>query len=119
MATKVFVKLMFSAGSVLARSFVMAYKQALIKAETGGVAGAIDAMSAIEAKKILGFENLEKEITIEDVNSKHDTLMKINDPVDGGSFFLQKKILGAKLTLEAELKSALFDYELLYSIPTT
>ena len=37
--------------------------------------------------------------TAEEVESRFDKLFKINDPTKGGSFFIQCKVTGAKITL--------------------
>ena len=37
--------------------------------------------------------------TAEEVEARFDKLFKINDPTKGGSFFIQCKVTGAKITL--------------------
>ncbi|KAF2077020.1 hypothetical protein CYY_001652 [Polysphondylium violaceum] len=115
MAAKILVKLLFTSGSMLARSVSMAYRQAILRAEGGFTAGSAEVfagatskMSPMEAKKILGLDNADK-ITIEDILKKHDDLITLNDPKDGGSEYLQSKVLGAKICLETALKEGKLD----------
>ncbi|KAK5584667.1 hypothetical protein RB653_006283 [Dictyostelium firmibasis] len=108
MAARLLAKIIFTSGTVLVRSIQMAYKQAILQAESGmgAAAGSMDIkskMSPIEARKILGLENVET-ISKEDVEKKYNELLTINDPKDGGSEYLQIKISGAKHCLHNALK---------------
>jgi hypothetical protein len=49
-----------------------------------------------EAMQILQMPN---EYTLEMVEERADKLFKLNDPTKGGSFYIQCKIMGAKITL--------------------
>ncbi|EGG17862.1 presequence translocated-associated motor subunit [Cavenderia fasciculata] len=113
MVVKIFANLLITTGTVFARSLAMAYKQAIARAESGGAQTASDllkggkvnaVMSTMEAKKILGLES-KTGITIEDVTEKYDDLLETNKPEDGGSLYVQKKIMGAKICLENELNN--------------
>lgn len=53
-------------------------------------------MSIEDALNIL---ECEKDYTPERVQERYERLLKINDPANGGSFFLQCKIIGARKTL--------------------
>ncbi|KAN0030441.1 hypothetical protein ACTA71_006776 [Dictyostelium dimigraforme] len=108
MAARLIAKLVFTSGTVLFRSVQMAYRQALLQAESGmgAAAGTMDIkskMSPMEARKILGLENVEK-VSKEDIDKKYNELVAINDPKDGGSEYLQIKISGAKHCLHNAIK---------------
>ncbi|KYR01983.1 presequence translocated-associated motor subunit [Tieghemostelium lacteum] len=105
MAAKLFAKLIFTGGTVLARSISMAYKQAIARAEGGSYGGGFNKMTPSEAKKILGFDNSKKTLTLDDVERNSQVLLELNDPKEGGSQFLQFKVQGAKNVLENAIKT--------------
>jgi hypothetical protein len=43
-------------------------------------------------------------LTTEELNQKFDHLFKVNDKAQGGSFYLQSKVVRAKERLEEELR---------------
>ena len=53
-------------------------------------------MPTEEALTIL---NIESPYDRETVEARYDKLFSLNDPAKGGSFYLQCKVIGAKLTL--------------------
>ncbi|KAJ3259818.1 mitochondrial import inner membrane translocase subunit TIM16 [Boothiomyces macroporosus] len=57
-------------------------------------------MELDEAKKILDVERLE----MEEIKKKYEKLFEVNDPKNGGSFYLQSKVFRAKERIELELK---------------
>eukprot|EP00357_Protocruzia_adherens_P034903 CAMPEP_0115006000 /NCGR_PEP_ID=MMETSP0216-20121206/20223_1 /TAXON_ID=223996 /ORGANISM="Protocruzia adherens, Strain Boccale" /LENGTH=140 /DNA_ID=CAMNT_0002372467 /DNA_START=33 /DNA_END=455 /DNA_ORIENTATION=+ len=73
-------------------------------------------MSNEEAKKILSVPE-ETELTPEDIFERYKTLVKKNNPADGGSFYLQSKVYWAKAELMKDFpkfkepKFDLFDEE--------
>ncbi|EFA78034.1 presequence translocated-associated motor subunit [Heterostelium album PN500] len=99
---KIFANLLITTGTVFVRSLSLAYKQAIARAESTGAKTASDfaksesfsgTMTPIEAKKILGLDN------------RHAVLLDLNNPEDGGSKFIQNKVIGAKSCLEEAIKS--------------
>ncbi|XP_044260288.1 mitochondrial import inner membrane translocase subunit TIM16-like [Tribolium madens] len=58
-------------------------------------------LSLDEAKQILNITNLSKE----DVDKRYEALFKANEKANGGSFYLQSKVVRAKERIEMELKS--------------
>jgi import inner membrane translocase subunit TIM16 len=60
-------------------------------------------MSKEEALKILNFTNVENINTLskEQITSRADKYIEMNNPAKGGSFYIQNKVLYAKETLLA------------------
>ncbi|RZB39429.1 Pam16 domain containing protein [Asbolus verrucosus] len=56
-------------------------------------------LSLEEAKQILNITNLNKD----DVNRKYEALFKANEKSNGGSFYLQSKVVRAKERIDLEL----------------
>ncbi|KAJ3150286.1 mitochondrial import inner membrane translocase subunit TIM16 [Geranomyces michiganensis] len=96
---------------ILGRAFVDAYKQAAKNAAQNAAGGtgraALDAttrktgISVEEAAQIL---NVEKTATTEEILKSYEHLFKVNNPKEGGSFYLQSKVYRAKERLDMELK---------------
>lgn len=59
-------------------------------------------LSLDEAKQILNVSNL----TREEVNNKYEALFKANEKENGGSFYIQSKVVRAKERIDMELKSS-------------
>lgn len=59
-----------------------------------------------EAKQILNLPIQESGLTPEEIQTKYEHLFKVNDKAQGGSFYLQSKVVRAKERLEEELKMA-------------
>lgn len=105
MAGRVIAQILIMGGGYVARAFVQAYQQALVNSARGGGAGGAAArsirgrISAEEASEILG---LKKDAGLKDIYKRYDRLFKANDPVKGGSIYIQAKIHHAKLQLEKD-----------------
>lgn len=100
-------------GPVLVKSFIEAYKQAAARAPpvniAGGAAGkmgmsSITPMTRNEANIILGFEKKDSDVlTPEEVKEAFERMFKLNDPENGGSFYIQSKIYRAKEYIENDM----------------
>jgi import inner membrane translocase subunit TIM16 len=111
MAGKVIAQIIVQATAVISRAVVQAYGQALANAKKGGNAGAAVSSAAMrarlgkmqtgEALEVLNIEraNLNQKV----IDEMFDKYYKLNDPVKGGSFYLQSKFFRAKEALEYEL----------------
>jgi import inner membrane translocase subunit TIM16 len=97
---------------VLVKSFAEAYKQAAARAPPINVAGgamgkmgasSIAPMSKNEANAILGFEKNDKDVSSEEVKEAFERMYKLNDPDNGGSFYIQSKIYRAREYIENEM----------------
>jgi import inner membrane translocase subunit TIM16 len=94
---------------VLLKSFAEAYKQAAARAPP--IAGAIGKtgvrtitpMTKSEANMILGFEKSEKDVSAEEVKEAFERMYKLNEPENGGSFYIQSKIFRAREYIENEM----------------
>jgi import inner membrane translocase subunit TIM16 len=95
---------------VLLKSFAEAYKQAAARAPpiAGGAIGktgvrTITPMTKSEANMILGFEKSEKDVSAEEVKEAFERMYKLNEPENGGSFYIQSKIFRAREYIENEM----------------
>ncbi|ELR13665.1 mitochondrial import inner membrane translocase subunit tim16, putative, partial [Acanthamoeba castellanii str. Neff] len=96
-ATRLIINLFVSGSTIFGKAFVDAWRQASIKAAQGA-AGRM--LSVQEAQKILG---LRPQCEMKEVLQKYEKMFKANDPANGGSFYLQSKVVRAKEALEAEM----------------
>ncbi|KAF3439507.1 hypothetical protein FNV43_RR17785 [Rhamnella rubrinervis] len=105
MASKILANLIIMGSSILARSFVQAYRQALANASKSGVAQETlqntihrgsKVMTEQEARQILG---ITEETSWEEILKKYDVLFERN--AKNGSFYIQSKVHRAKECLEA------------------
>jgi len=104
---------LFTRGSsVLFRSAVSGYKDALRNAEeraasaaagTKTAAPAANDMSVMEAKKILALDNAQT-ITEKDILARYNHLRDANDPIKGGSPYIRTKVATAMRILENNVK---------------
>lgn len=105
MAGRIIAQILLMGGGYVARAFVQAYQQALVNGARGGGAAANAArgirgrISAEEASEILG---VRKDAGLKDIHDRYDRLFKANDPINGGSIYMQAKIHNAKMQLEKE-----------------
>ncbi|KAM0307908.1 hypothetical protein HYE67_000406 [Fusarium culmorum] len=114
MAHKFVVTAFLTGSRILGRSFVAAYKQAQaasayqraqVKAgNTTGGASLSSSMTLDEACKILNVKPpAGGQANVEEVLSRYKRLFDSNDPQNGGSFYLQSKIVRAKERFEREI----------------
>ncbi len=54
-----------------------------------------------EAAQIL---NVSKEATLEDIVKRYEKMVQANDPANGGSFYIQSKVVRARERLQLELE---------------
>ncbi|MCD7446377.1 hypothetical protein HAX54_005985 [Datura stramonium] len=104
MAAKILANLIVMGSTILARSFVQAYRQALANASKNGVAQeavqnikrASKTMTEAEARQILG---VTENSSWEEIVQRYGNLFEQN--AKNGSFYLQSKVHRAKECLEA------------------
>ncbi|XP_055819877.1 mitochondrial import inner membrane translocase subunit PAM16 like 1-like [Solanum dulcamara] len=103
MAAKILANLIVMGSTILARSFVQAYRQALANASKNGVAQEAvqnikraKTMTDAEARQILG---VTENASWEEIVQRYDNLFERN--AKSGSFYLQSKVHRAKECLEA------------------
>lgn len=104
MAAKILANLIVVGSTILARSFVQAYRQALANASKNGVAQeavqnikrSSKTMTDAEARQILG---VSENTSWEEIMQRYDNLFERN--AKNGSFYLQSKVHRAKERLEA------------------
>eukprot|EP00123_Amoebidium_parasiticum_P012957 comp21682_c0_seq1/m.30539 comp21682_c0_seq1/g.30539 ORF comp21682_c0_seq1/g.30539 comp21682_c0_seq1/m.30539 type:complete len:135 (-) comp21682_c0_seq1:332-736(-) len=119
MAGRVLAQIIIYGTQVVSRAFVDAYRQAAANAGRGGAAAACAAsggagqaakrggeivhngMSVGEARQIL---NVPDTATMDQINKHFEHLFKVNEKNEGGSFYLQSKVIRAKEALEVEAK---------------
>ncbi|KAF9298138.1 hypothetical protein BGZ74_009507 [Mortierella antarctica] len=115
MAGRVIAQILVMGTQIVGKAFMEAYRQAAANAAKGGghqaaknggsKAAAADAatrktgMSIDEAMNIL---NITKEADLAKVVKNYEHLFKVNEAKDGGSFYLQSKVVRAKERLEME-----------------
>lgn len=103
-AAKILANLIVMGSTILARSFVQAYRQALANASKNGVAQeavqnikrASKTMTEAEARQILG---VAENSSWEEIVQRYGNLFERN--AKNGSFYLQSKVHRAKECLEA------------------
>ncbi|KAI3648030.1 hypothetical protein MP228_008251 [Amoeboaphelidium protococcarum] len=132
MSSKIIIQLIIAGASVFGKAFLQAYQQALANggkkagqqaadAAQGGASRAFSeltrrtGLSAEEAAQILNVEYKSlmdkyrqqntRQSAVEMVQKNYDHLFKVNDQKQGGSFYLQSKVVRAKERLEMELKA--------------
>jgi len=97
------LRMIFNVGGVLlqatSKAFVEAWRQASLKAKQENVGSSLPLG---EAQKILG---LKPPYQLPDVLKRYEQLFKVNDPANGGSFYLQSKVFRARERLEQEFKT--------------
>ncbi|KAH7019513.1 Pam16-domain-containing protein [Ilyonectria destructans] len=114
MAHKFVVTAFLTGSRILGRSFVAAYKQAQAasqyqrhQAKMGNTSGGVSLASGMtldEACKILNVKPpAGGNANIEEVLERYKKLFDSNEPANGGSFYLQSKIVRAKERFEREL----------------
>ncbi|KAI0477445.1 protein transporter [Xylariaceae sp. FL0804] len=117
MAHRFISQIILVGGRTLGRSLLQAYKQASAssayqraqaKANPGGGGRTpllATSMTLDEAVKILNVKPLKGAQTdMEDVMARFKKLFDTNDPKNGGSFYLQSKILRARERIDAEIQ---------------
>ncbi|KAF7549422.1 hypothetical protein G7046_g8353 [Stylonectria norvegica] len=113
-AHKFVITAMLTGSRILGRSFAAAYKQAQAasnyqraqaKAGNGsGHASLSSGMTLDEACKILNVKPpASGNANVEDVMARYKRLYDANEPSNGGSFYLQSKVVRAKERFEREL----------------
>ncbi|KAI7861372.1 Pam16-domain-containing protein [Spinellus fusiger] len=115
MSGRLIAQVLVSVGTVVGRAFIAAYKQAAANAAQGGgpaaaargsaKEGTVDALtrktglSLEEACQIL---NVNKDVDLTQLTKNYDHLFKVNNAAEGGSFYLQSKVVRAKERLDME-----------------
>ncbi|XP_066432587.1 mitochondrial import inner membrane translocase subunit TIM16 isoform X2 [Eleutherodactylus coqui] len=109
---KYLVQILVMGAQVVGRAFTRALRQEFAASRAaaearGGRAGkesaAVSSLSGIslqEAQQILNISTLDPK----EIQEKYEHLFKANDKADGGSFYLQSKVVRAKERLEQELQ---------------
>ncbi|PVU84843.1 hypothetical protein BB559_004482 [Furculomyces boomerangus] len=112
-APKAIAQMIFIGGKIIRQAFKDAYKQASInsaaaRAAAGNAKSEESSNDSItkktgialdESKKILNVEDLSD---MEAIKKKYEHMFKINDPKDGGSFYIQSKIIRAFERIQIE-----------------
>ncbi|KAK0751440.1 Pam16-domain-containing protein [Schizothecium vesticola] len=117
MAYRVITQVVLIGSRVLGRAFAEAYKQAAASSQyqraqakaginpTGGRASVAAGMTLEEACKILNVKPPQGgQANMEDVMERFKRLFDANEPANGGSFYLQSKIVRARERIEAEAR---------------
>ncbi|KAF7846027.1 hypothetical protein BT93_L5545 [Corymbia citriodora subsp. variegata] len=108
---------MITGGRVFGRAFMEAYKQAQASSKYAAAAAKNDPTAARtagasgltldEACKILNVKPPQGgQTNMESVMERFKKLYDLNEPKQGGSFYLQSKILRARERIEAEVRDA-------------
>ncbi|KAK3381725.1 Pam16-domain-containing protein [Podospora didyma] len=121
MAHRIITQVVLVGGRVLGRAFAEAYKQASASsqyqraqakngngsASSSGRASITSGMTLDEACKILNVKPpAGGKADMEDVMERFKRLFDANEPKNGGSFYLQSKVLRARERIEAEVGPA-------------
>eukprot|EP00243_Klebsormidium_subtile_P002948 TRINITY_DN16031_c0_g1_i1.p1 TRINITY_DN16031_c0_g1~~TRINITY_DN16031_c0_g1_i1.p1 ORF type:complete len:118 (-),score=21.56 TRINITY_DN16031_c0_g1_i1:184-537(-) len=109
MASKIIANLLVLGGGILVRAISQAYRQAIINGTKAGVAEQVKntvgrgskTMSLHEARQILG---IKEEASWEDIIQRYERLYQRNE--EGGSFYIQSKVVRAKEALEVAQQQA-------------
>ncbi|PQE09690.1 mitochondrial import inner membrane translocase subunit tim-16 protein [Rutstroemia sp. NJR-2017a BBW] len=116
-AHRIITQVAITGARVLGRAISESWKQAKAssayqkaqQSSGGGVAGGSSFSNGLtleEACKILNVKPpKEGKMDMEDVMARFKKLFDVNDPKQGGSFYLQSKILRARERLEGEIRS--------------
>ncbi|KAI9754558.1 MAG: mitochondrial import inner membrane translocase subunit TIM16 [Chaenotheca gracillima] len=115
MAHRIVTQILFTGSRVIGRAFVEAYRQAAASQQYAKVAGknnpsaannlASSGLTLDEACKILNVKPpAGGKANLEDVTARFKKLFDLNEPTNGGSFYLQSKILRARERIEMEVK---------------
>ncbi|KAJ4287428.1 mitochondrial import inner membrane translocase subunit TIM16 [Collariella sp. IMI 366227] len=119
MAYRLITQVVVIGTRVVGRAFAEAYKQASASSQYqraqaknggggGGIASLSSGMTLDEACKILNVKPPQGgKADMEEVMDRFKRLFDSNDPKQGGSFYLQSKILRARERIEAEVKPAI------------
>lgn len=116
-AYRVITQVLLIGSRVLGRAFTEAYKQAAASSQyqraqakaginpTGGRASVATGMTLEEACKILNVKPPQGgQANMEEVMERFKRLFDANEPANGGSFYLQSKIVRARERIEAEAR---------------
>jgi import inner membrane translocase subunit TIM16 len=116
-AYRVITQVVLIGSRVLGRAFAEAYKQAAASSQyqraqakaginpTGGRASVAAGMTLEEACKILNVKPPQGgQANMEEVMERFKRLFDANEPTNGGSFYLQSKIVRARERIEAEAR---------------
>ncbi|KAI9766451.1 MAG: mitochondrial import inner membrane translocase subunit TIM16 [Geoglossum simile] len=116
MAHRIITQVVITGSRVLGRAFLEAYKQATAShkyaqqaAKNPGTATnfASSGLTLDEACKILNVAPPKcGKVDMEDVMARFKKLFDMNEPKNGGSFYLQSKILRARERIEMEVREA-------------
>lgn len=110
-------QILITGGRVFGRAFAEAYKQAQASSKYAAAAATNDptavrtagasGLTLDEACKILNVKPPQGgQANMEHVTERFKKLFDINEPKQGGSFYLQSKILRARERIEAEVRDA-------------
>ncbi|KAJ5286785.1 Pam16-domain-containing protein [Penicillium angulare] len=114
MAHRIVSQVVVTGARVFGRAFAEAYKQAQAAGKHNAGkkgSGAFSSSSGVtldEACKILNIKQptAAGEANLEQVMERFKKLFDLNDPQNGGSFYLQSKILRARQRIEMEIQQA-------------
>ncbi|KAI8894665.1 Pam16-domain-containing protein [Globomyces pollinis-pini] len=107
---RVLTQVVLVGGRIVVRAFVDAYAAASAHSAQNAInatkshadpATRATGMTIEEAKKIL---NVEGEVSKDNLLQKYEKLFKVNDPKEGGSFYIQSKVFRAKERIDLELE---------------
>ncbi|KAJ3239609.1 mitochondrial import inner membrane translocase subunit TIM16 [Chytriomyces hyalinus] len=115
-AARILTQVVIVGSQIVGKAFVEAYRNVSVAAAANaGKNKAADAatmrtgMSLDEASMILNLKKSAGDVHAvgrEEILKRYDHLFKVNDPAEGGSFYLQSKVFRAKERLEMELDRA-------------
>ncbi|KAJ3115647.1 hypothetical protein HDU96_000265 [Phlyctochytrium bullatum] len=107
-AVRVLAQVIVVGSQIFGKAVVEAYRQvaanAAKNAAAGGGANAVNYKMGMTPEEAMQILNIKKDHKQEDMLKNFEHLFKVNDPAQGGSFYLQSKVFRAKERLEAELK---------------
>ncbi|KAI8803651.1 Pam16-domain-containing protein [Cladochytrium replicatum] len=98
-----------SGAQIIGRAFVEAYKEAAaagrhsIEAGAKGAADAATRKTGITIEEAAQVLNVKKDSSVEDVVKRFEVMFKANDPKEGGSFYIQSKVVRARERFELEM----------------
>ncbi|PVV05130.1 hypothetical protein BB560_000352 [Smittium megazygosporum] len=112
-APRALVEILLTGGKILGKALRDAYRQANATEQSADSATRSTGISIQEALQILDVDDFKQ---LETAKSRYEKLFKLNDPADGGSLYLQAKVVraferiqmeNAQLLLKAELENSL------------
>ncbi|KAH0536202.1 mitochondrial import inner membrane translocase subunit TIM16 [Glutinoglossum americanum] len=116
MAHRIITQVVITGSRVLGRAFIEAYKQAsashkyaqqAAKSNPGAAVKFASGISLDEACKILNVAPPKGgKVDMENIMTRFKKLFDMNEPKNGGSFYLQSKILRARERIEMEVSEA-------------